>query len=230
MAAVAQQEVGNASSAGVTASSSGGNALPSGGNASSSSNNASSPTAQDNIQFNPGDQGSKPFTAISKNLFFHDRLEINTYQLLIDTLRTRQQDELTLDKVRMPGSIHTEHETSSEKAFREFILKAESVPGYLPTWWKKGISTDACVEYARENADCSLAVAQEKVDVQRRWDDKRMPVLLRMVAERVYGNGLGGFKTDPVIEMMVAQENVATAAPIRWTVELDRVTVVGRLS
>ena len=221
MAAVAQQQVGNASSAGDgTASSSGGNALPSGGNASSSSNNATSSTAQNNsIEFSPGDQDAKPFTAISKNLFFHDRLESNTFQLLIDTLRTRQQDELTLDKVPMPGSIHAPNETSSEKAFHDFIMKAQAVPGFLPPWWKGEISTDACVEYARENAAFSLAVAQEKQDIRKTWGDERMPVLLRMVAEKVYGNGPGGFKTDGVLDMMVAQENDAVAAPATWTVE-----------
>jgi splicing suppressor protein 51 len=220
MAAVAQQQVGNAPSAGDgTASSSGGNALPSGGNASSSSNNAASSPAQDNIEFSPGDQDTKPFTAISKNLFFHDRLESNTFQLLIDTLRTRQQDELTLDKIPMPGSIHATNEPSSEKAFRDFIMKARAVPGFLPTWWKGEISTDACVEYARENAAFSLAVAQEKQDVRKTWGDERMPVLLRMVAEKVYGNGPGGFKTDGVLDMMVAQENDAVAGAATWTVE-----------
>jgi splicing suppressor protein 51 len=221
MAAVAQHVFGNASSSGGNAipsgrnaSSSGGNASSSGGtasfssgNASSSSGNASSSTAQDTQEFNPGDQGTKPYTAISKNLFFHDRLESNTFQLLIDTLRMRQQDELNFDRVRMPGSIHARNESSSEKAFRDFILKAQGVPGYLPTWWKGEISTDACVEYAQRNAAFSLAVAQEKQDIQRTWDEDRMPMMLRMVAERVYGNTPGGFKSDTVLAMMVAQEN-----------------------
>ena len=217
MAAVAQHVFGNAFSAGGnaipsgrSALSSGGTAPSSGGAASSSGGNASSSTAQDTQdtqEFNPGDQDTKPYTAISKNLFFHDRLESNAFQLLIDTLRMRQQDELNFDRVCMPGSIHARNEPSSERAFRDFILKAQGVPGYLPTWWKGEISTDACVEYAQSNAAFSLAVAQEKQDIQRTWDEDRMPMMLRMVAERVYGNTPGGFKSDTVLAMMVAQEN-----------------------
>jgi hypothetical protein len=211
MTAVAQHIFGNGSSfggnaipSGRSASSSGGNASSSGGTASSSSGNASSSTAQDTQEFNPGDQGTKPYTGISKNLFFHDRVESNAFQLLIDTLRMRQQDELNFDRVCMPGSIHARNEPSSERAFRDFILEAQGVPGYLPTWWKGEISTDACVEYAQRNAAFSLAVAQEKQDIQRTWDEDRMPMMLRMVAERVYGNTPGGFKSDTVLAMTVA--------------------------
>lgn len=164
MAAVVQHIFGNgfsaggnaipsgrsALSSGGTAPSSGDTSSSSGGSASSSSGNASSSTAQDTQEFNPGDQDTKPYTAISKNLFFHDRLESNTFQLLIDTLRMRQQDELNFDRVRMPGSIHARNNPSSERAFRDFILRAQAVPGYLPTWWKGEISTDACVEYCKQ--------------------------------------------------------------------------------
>lgn len=221
MAAVVQHIFGNgfsaggnaipsgrsALSSGGTAPSSGDTSSSSGGSASSSSGNASSSTAQDTQEFNPGDQDTKPYTAISKNLFFHDRLESNTFQLLIDTLRMRQQDELNFDRVRMPGSIHARNNPSSERAFRDFILRAQAVPGYLPTWWKGEISTDACVEYASRNADFSLAVAQEKGDIQKTWDEDRMHIVLRMVAERVYGNTPGGFKSGTALAMMVAQEN-----------------------
>ena len=197
MAVVAQQMFGNTSSPG-------GNASSSGGNASSSEANASSPAAQFNQDFKAGEQEIKPFTAISKNLFFHDRPEEKTFQLLIDTQHMRQQDELNFDGVRMPGSIH-DNEASSEKAFREFILKAQAVLGYLPVWWKE-TSADACVEYARNSTAFSLAVAQEKKDVQKTWDDDRMPMKLRMAAERVYGSTPGGSRSDSMLAMMVNQE------------------------
>jgi hypothetical protein len=197
MAAMAQNMVGNAPSPV-------GNASSSGGNASSSGGNASSPAAQDNQDFKAGDQHKKLFTAISKNLFFHDRPEEKTFQLLLDTLRMCQQDEYNFDGVRMPGSIHA-NEPSSEKAFRDFILKAQAVPEYLPAWWKE-TSTDACVEYARNSPAFSLAVAQSKQDVQKTWDDDRMPMKLRMVVESVYDNTPGGSKSDDMLALMISQE------------------------
>lgn len=39
--------------------------------------------------FAAGEQDKKPFTAIDRNVFLHDRTEEKTYQLLIDTLRMR---------------------------------------------------------------------------------------------------------------------------------------------
>jgi splicing suppressor protein 51 len=165
---------------------------------------SSSSGAQDNEEFKAGDQDKKPFTAISKNLFFHDRPEEKTFQLLIDTQRMRQQDEYSIDGINMPGSIY-DKEPSSEKAFREFIRKAQGVPGYLPPWWKE-TSTDDCIEYARNSTGFSLAAAQEKQDIQKTWGDDRMPMKLRMVAERVYGNTPGGFKGDSMLAMMAGQE------------------------
>jgi len=168
-------------------------------------NAPSSSGAQDNQEFKSGDQDKKPFTAISKNLFFHDRPEEKTFQLLIDTQRMRQQDELSIDGTRMPGSIYA-NEPSSEKAFREFIRKAHAVPGYLPPWWKEETVDDA-IKYARNSTGFSLAIAQEKQDIQKTWGDDRMPMKLRMVAERVYGNTPGGFKGDSMLAMMASQES-----------------------
>ena len=148
---------------------------------------------------------TKPFTAISKNMFLHNRSKEQTLKLLIDLLRMRQEDEYNLDGDTMVGTIYN-LEPSSEKAFRTFIRKAKVVPGLLPPWWNDK-SLNECLEYSRKSSDFSLCSAQEKHDIQETWSDDRMPMKLRMVAERVYGYTPGGFKSDSMLAQMMGVEN-----------------------
>ena len=148
---------------------------------------------------------TKPFTAISKNMFLHNRSREQTFKLVIDLLRMRQEDEYNLDGNTMAGTIYN-LEPSSEKAFRTFIRKAKAVPGLLPPWWNDK-SLNECLEYSRKSSDFSLCSAQEKHDIQETWSDDRMPMKLRMVAERVYGYTPGGFKSDSMLAQMMGVEN-----------------------
>lgn len=152
-----------------------------------------------------GERDKKPFTAISKNTFLHDRSQEQTFQLLIDILRMRQEDEYKLDGDIMIGTIY-DQEPSSEKAFRDFIGKAKAVPGLLPSWWDNK-SLKQCLTYARKSTDFSLRSAQEKHDIQETWGDDKMPMKLRMVAEHVYGYTPGGFKSDSMLAQMMGVEN-----------------------
>lgn len=154
--------------------------------------------------FAAGDQDKKPFTAIDRNVFLHDPTEEKTYQLLIDTLRMRQEDEYALNGDIMSGTIY-DQEPSSEKAFRTLIRKTKAVPGLLPPWWDEE-STGKCLNYARNSSEFSLACAQKKHDIQERWADTKMPMKLRMLAERVYGNTPGGHRSDAMLGMMMGLE------------------------
>ncbi|KAM0716832.1 hypothetical protein Q7P37_007636 [Cladosporium fusiforme] len=60
--------------------------------------------------FTAGDQDKNPFTAIDRNAFLHDRTE-KTYQLLIETLRMRQEDEYALESELMSGTIYDQVST-----------------------------------------------------------------------------------------------------------------------
>jgi splicing suppressor protein 51 len=147
---------------------------------------------------------AKPFTAISNNKFFHNRPEEATFKLLIDTLRMRQEDEYALEGEHMSGTIYNQ-EPNSEKAFRTFIRKSKAVTGLLPPWWDDK-SLEKCLSYSRNSADFSLKHAQEKHDIQETWADKMMPMKLRMIAERVYGNTPGGSKGDAMLAHMMGAE------------------------
>jgi splicing suppressor protein 51 len=159
------------------------------------SSGKSVPTARDD---------RKPFTAISQKRFLHDRTEEETFKVLIDLLRLRQEDEYNLDGELMTGTIYNQ-EPSSEKAFRSFIGKAKKVSGFLPPWWDDN-SLKRCLGYSRNSADFSLRHAQEKHDIQETWSDNQMPMKLRMVAERVYGNTPGGSRGDAMLGMMMGME------------------------
>lgn len=148
---------------------------------------------------------TKPFTAISKNMFLHNRSKEQTFQILIDLLRMRQEDEYNLDGDTMIGTIYN-LEPSSEKAFRAFICKAKAVDGLLPSWWNDK-SLDECLGYSRKSSEFSLRSARGKHDIQETWSDDRMPMKLRMVAERVYGYTPGGFKSDDMLAQMMGVEN-----------------------
>jgi splicing suppressor protein 51 len=47
---------------------------------------------------------------------------------------------------------------------------------------------------------------QEKGNVQKDWSDDRMPMKLRMVAERVYGYTPGGYTSGAMLGMMMSME------------------------
>jgi splicing suppressor protein 51 len=164
-----------------------------------------SSSAQASETFSAGDQDSKPFLAISKDLYFHDRSVEKTFQLLIDCLRMRQEDEYTLGGRLMNGSVYgcDDEDASSEPAFRTFIDKAQAIPGFLPSWWTE-TSVDDCIQYARA-AGSLLKCAQESHDIREKWGDDSMPMQLRLVAERVYEQ-TAGIGCDTMIELMMIQQ------------------------
>lgn len=168
--------------------------------------------------FQPGEQHKKPFTAISNNKFLHDHSEEKTFQLLIDMLRLRQEDEYNLEGETMTGSIYNQ-EPNSEPAFRTLIRKAKAVPGLLPPWWDSQ-SLEKCLTYSRKTEQFSLACAQEKHDIQETWGDNNMPMKLRMVAEKIYGNTPGGTRSDAMLGLMMGMEGGANAGMHSTTLDI----------
>jgi splicing suppressor protein 51 len=158
----------------------------------------------DEDDFEDCNKDKKPFTSIANNIFLHNRSKDQTFQLLIDALRMRQEDMYALNGDTMPGTIYN-MERSSERAFRIFIRKAQAIEGLLPPWWTKSW-VDECITYSRTHSDFSLAGAQEKHDIQETWKDVNMPTKLRMVTESVYGHTPGGYKRDGMLAMMMALE------------------------
>lgn len=128
---------------------------------------------------------ANPFTRLSENTFLHDGSEEDTFRILVDVLRMRQEDTYTFEGETMPGTIYN-GESSSEMAFRNMLWRAKQVQGLLPLWW----SSEKEEECIRKNKE-ALQSAQEKSDIQEFWRDSLMPMKLRMVGETIYGNRPG---------------------------------------
>ncbi|SMQ52660.1 unnamed protein product [Zymoseptoria tritici ST99CH_1A5] len=152
----------------------------------------------------PQRSDSKPFTAIYHNNFLHDRSEEETFKILIDTLRMRQEDMYSFHGDTMPGTIYDGSSTSIP-AFRQFIRKAQAVEGFLPPWWTDA-KLEQCIRFSKDEGGFSLAGAQEKSDIQETWKDTQMPMKVRMLGERVYGTAPGGRKGDEMLATMVGLE------------------------
>lgn len=133
----------------------------------------------------PRSSAANPFARLSNNTFLHDRPEEETFRILVDVLRMRQEDTYTFEGDTMPGTIYN-GEYSSEMAFRDMLRRAKQVRGLLPPWWSSE-KEEECIR----NNEVALQSAREKSDIQESWQDNMMPMKLRMVGETIYGNTPG---------------------------------------
>lgn len=153
----------------------------------------------------PKRSDAKPFTAIYHNSFLHDRSEEETFKILIDVIRMHQEDVYNLEGETMVGTIYNS-EPTSEKAFGDFLRRAKRISGFLPPWFNDE-KAEECVRYGlRSDHGFTLDCAREKSDIQEVWGDDRMPMKLRMLGEKVYGNTPGGSKGDAMLGMMMQME------------------------
>ena len=149
--------------------------------------NAQPHTTTDGAQ---SDHILNPFTAISNNTLLHNRSEEETFKILIDVIRMRQEDTYKFEADLMSGTIYDE-EDSSASALREFLAKAKQIPDFMPSWWTNE-KVEECIRFGLREPDVLLKRAQEKSDIQERWNDSLMPMKLRILGEIVYGNSPGG--------------------------------------
>lgn len=69
---------------------------------------------------------------------------------------------------------------------------------------------EECVRFGlRSDHDFSLEYAQEKSDIQKSWNDDRMPMKLRMLGEKVYGYapGVAPGGRDSMLQAMMGMED-----------------------
>jgi hypothetical protein len=82
------------------------------------SNSYSTPRLHDLEQHIPD-----PFTRLDKGTYLHDRPEIDTFKLLIDSFRIRQSDDFGYENKSTPPSIYT-GAPSSTVPFRQYLDRA----------------------------------------------------------------------------------------------------------
>jgi splicing suppressor protein 51 len=73
--------------------------------------------------------------------------------------------------------------------FKQFLDLAETRAGILPPWWNAEKRQD-CERIAIERGGWSdINCAVEKSDIQEHYGSGSMPMMLRILGEKIYGRG-----------------------------------------
>ena len=112
------------------------------------------------------------------------------FSLLIDAYRLRTEDEYTFrgDAVGLHAG------RNPLPLFKRFLDRAEKRGGVLPSWWTKESRKNCERQAGKESEFSCIHHAMEKSDIQEHYGDPLMPMKLRLLAERVIGSGVGGFR------------------------------------
>ena len=147
----------------------------------------------------------KPFHRLDNNTWLHDRPETDVFKLLIDAYRLRIDDENKYGEgLHRDGSYSGTQEDGT--AFRKFLNKAHSKPGLLPSWWSP-TTVDECITVSLPAGQwSSLTTKVGKGDIIEHYGDGEMPIQLRMLAEEVYGSGVGGANGKEIRKIMMMRE------------------------
>jgi splicing suppressor protein 51 len=122
---------------------------------------------------------------LSNDDHLHKLPEKEVFIQLIDCFRMRMEDEYTFGANNF-GIYGGE---SPVPVFRKFLTLAEKREGLLPPWWNQGKRRE-CERLAMGGdgwADINCAV--EKSDIQEHYNSPTMPIMLRILGEKIYGRG-----------------------------------------
>ena len=73
--------------------------------------------------------------------------------------------------------------------FKEFLDLAESRPGLLAPWWNAAKRRE-CERLSVDSSEWSdITCCVEKSDIQEHYKNNTMPMILRVLGEKVYGRG-----------------------------------------
>jgi splicing suppressor protein 51 len=88
---------------------------------------------------------------------------------------------------------------SCEPDFKKFLDLAERATGVLPKWWSAE-KRHECEAFSKRtmmgeykyhgHAEGNIFSFTEKSDIQEHYEAALMPMMLRMLAEKVYGSGV----------------------------------------
>ncbi|KAI9729310.1 MAG: hypothetical protein M1834_006981 [Cirrosporium novae-zelandiae] len=148
-------------------------------------NNGNVPT-KEKARNNKLDNIASLFGITAGDAYLHTLHEKEVYRQLIDAYRLRADDDYSWGK----GEHGIYAEEGPLEDFQMFLNLAERREGILPEWWSKEKRME-CERLGNTSRGwSSLNCAVEKSDIQEHYSDNLMPMTLRMLAERIYGNGL----------------------------------------
>ncbi|KAI8675360.1 hypothetical protein NCS57_00437100 [Fusarium keratoplasticum] len=134
---------------------------------------------------------SEPFTRLQNGTFLHDRSERDVYRILIDSFRFRLEEQCQHEGKPAKGTIYEDHDDSLPD-FKRYLETAASRNNLLPPWWTPEKQRE-CEAFGMSGTNFQdLHMALEQFSVTCQYGDSRFPSQLRMLAEAVYGKGVGG--------------------------------------
>lgn len=141
-----------------------------------------------NKAFNEAAQRAEVVPAPGPNDVYLDSIptEEEAMDRLIDAYRLRVEDDYVY-KGDGRGLYGLEDPYPD---FRHFLNLAEKRKGVLPKWWNKTKRKECERRALNEDNWCCISYAVEKSDIQEHYKDNFMPMTLRMLAEKIYGQSL----------------------------------------
>ncbi|KAL1612829.1 hypothetical protein SLS60_001059 [Paraconiothyrium brasiliense] len=114
-----------------------------------------------------------PFHRIDSGDYLDDRTEKDVSKLLIDAFRMRLADAYKLEGRSTPDTVYT-GAASGIVPFRQFLLRVEDKPGYMPSWWNSKKRKE-CEEFGEHGGDFSnLKKKVTKEDVMDHHQDEKV--------------------------------------------------------
>jgi splicing suppressor protein 51 len=114
----------------------------------------------------------------------HQMSEKDLYVRLIDCFRMRMEDEY----VFAGNNFGIYGGEDARPVFRKFLGLAEKREGLLPKWWSQAKKRE-CEKVALSHEWADITCCVEKSDVIEHYGNPMMPMKLRILGEKIYGEG-----------------------------------------
>ncbi|CZR63170.1 uncharacterized protein PAC_13067, partial [Phialocephala subalpina] len=134
---------------------------------------------------NPGFHAVNDLFGMSANDSLHNMSERDAMVHLIDCFRMRCEDEY----VFAANTVGIYNQENPLREFNKFLTLAEKRDGLLPSWWNAEKRKE-CVRLATGGDSwANIRAAVEKSDVTEHYNNPMMPMMLRVLGEKIYGKG-----------------------------------------
>ncbi|RDL37523.1 Uncharacterized protein BP5553_04956 [Venustampulla echinocandica] len=151
------------------------------------SSTAPSPSQQSTGPHNPGFEAVNRILGLSNNTYLHDLPEKEAFAQLIDCYRLRVEDDYVFTGDVSMSSLYGGGDPV--RPFNRFLDLAESRSGVLPPWWNAEKRQECLRMSVDPHQFSNINCAIEKSDIQEHYKNNAMPMLLRVLGEKIYGKG-----------------------------------------
>ncbi|TGJ84650.1 hypothetical protein E0Z10_g4125 [Xylaria hypoxylon] len=135
----------------------------------------------------------KSFHRLKRGDYLQGRPDTDVYKLLIDAYRLRMEDNDVYAGIHYEDSIYGDA-TDGLEGFRMFLDRAKVITHMMPSWWSDNKQAE-CEELGRQEGWSSLSEKIDATSVHEHYSDKFIDIQLRMLAEDIYGTGIGDRQT-----------------------------------